>query len=230
MNGFRKQFDARVAKMVDDLSLNASQEKAMRAYYAEQLGKIDMEALNDLEIDSPKMKEMAAAIRGDGLSDHMKAYLTTGQLEGMKAMQERKRTSQIESAALKNLAKLQDTLDLTQEQRDAAYAVLAEDAENKIASRSDADLVAREVMRAQGIRMDMSDRDMSEMFKSHPIHAADTSGDPQSMSLRVNAQRQQKIDRKVQLMSSVLTEAQLTRYRKSLGGDPNSASMTIETE
>ncbi len=209
------QFDMKIAAMVKELGLNASQEKSLRAFYAEQLEKVDFaEGMSGMG-DPEKMKEMAAALRGDGLSDAMQNILSDDQMEGFEVMQERKKNSKIESRAMKDLSKLQQTLDLTDDQKDKVYGVLIEDAEKSIESQSDADYVARAIMSSMGVEMDLGDMDMGSIM-SFGIDDETNPTDRAAAIQKMKEYHQNRIDSKVERLSSVLDETQQQQYRKSL--------------
>ncbi|BDS06432.1 hypothetical protein NT6N_14720 [Oceaniferula spumae] len=229
---FSDQFDMKIAAMVKDLGLNAEQEKALREFYAEQLKKIDLSDMASFGTDPDKMKEMAAAIRGDGLNDFMKSHLSEDQMEGLEAYQERKKKSKIESAALKDLAKLQQNLDLSQEQKDDVYGILMEDAEKRMDAQSDADYVARAMMSSYGMEMDLGDMDMGSVIS---LASPDNGGniDQATVIQQMKENRQKQIDEKVQRLSPVLNETQQAQYRKSLenkGGMLNMMLQGVEVE
>jgi len=224
---FSDQFDMKIAAMVKELGLNAEQEKALREFYAEQLKKIDMADMASFATEPDKIKEMAAALRGDGLNDFMKSHLSEDQIEGLAAYQERKKKNKIESAALKDLAKLQTNLDLSQEQKDDVYGILMEDAEKRMTDQSDADFVTRSMMSSYGMEMDLGDMDMGNMMAlANP--EAGGKVDQAAMIQKMKEDRQNRINAKVERLAPVLNETQQAQYRKSLESQGGMFNMMLQ--
>lgn len=221
------QYDMKIAAMVKELGLDASQEKALRAFYAEQLEKIDFSEGMAAMGNPDKMKEMAAALRGDGLGDAMKNILSEDQMEGFEAMQERKKNSKIESRAMKDLAKLQQSLDLSEDQKQKVYDVLMEDAEKSLASQSDADYVTRAMMSSMGVEMDLGDMDMGSMMSLH-TEGENAPTDRASMIKKIKEDRKKRIDTKVERLNPVLNETQQQQYRKSLENKGGMFNMMLQ--
>lgn len=219
------QFDTKIAAMVKELGLNAQQEKALREFYAEQLKKIDMSDIANADAVPEKIKEMAAALRGDGLNDFMKSHLTEDQLAGLDAYQERKKKNKIESTALKDLAKLQQNLDLSQEQKDDVYGILMEDAEKRMSEQSDADFVTRSVMSSFGMEMDLGDMDMGKLMQ---IGEGGGEVDQATMIQQMKEDREKQIDAKVERLAPVLNETQQAQYRKSLESQGGMLNMMLQ--
>lgn len=224
---FSDQFDLKIAAMIKELGLNAGQEQALRDFYAKQLEKIDISNMASIMTDPGKISEIAGAIRGDGLNDYMQAHLSGDQLDGLEAYQERKKKSQVESVALKDLAKLQQTLDLSLEQKDEVYGLLMEDAEKGLEEQSDADFVSRAMMSSYGVEMDLGDMDMGSMMElANPQNAGDLN--QASMIQQIKDKRQKQIDAKVERLAPVLNDNQQAQYRKSLESKGGMLNMMIQ--
>lgn len=213
-NRMKKQYDLRIAAMVRELGLNPEQEKALREFYDQQLDKLTSMDPEKLLNDPEGIKDLAASMRGDGLNDFMKDKLTAEQQERLEAMQKRQHKNKIEARAMKTLAKLQQSLDLTEEQEDQAYAILSKDAEKQVEAQTDEDFIMRSYMETMGMGFDMGDDDLGGVFKIQ--QAAQDGGDPKDIIEQIKKDRQAEIDRKVELMSPVLNEGQLKQYRGQL--------------
>ncbi len=215
----KEEFDIRIAAMVKELGLDANQEKALRAFFDKQLKVLDEGDVMSMGGDAESMKKLAAALRGDGLNDAMQDVFTDDQMEGLEAMQGRKKNRMIESHAMKDLAKLQGTLDLADDQKDEVYTILVEDAEKALDEQSDANFVMKDmmssVMGGTGIEMDMGDMDFSSLM------ALESGGeesfvDKANIIQKMKDDHQKKINAKVERLAPVLNETQLEQYRKSL--------------
>ena len=221
------KFDMQITAMVKELGLNASQETALRAFYAEQLEKVDFEGGMSSVGDPEKTREMAAALRGDGLNDAMENVLSADQMEGLETMQERKKNNEIESRAMKDLSKLQQSLDLSEDQKQKVYDVLMQDAQKKLAAQSDADYVTRAMMSNMGIEMDLGDMDMGSVMTLH-TDGENAPTDRASIIQKMKDDRQKRIDEKVARLAPVLNETQQQQYRKSLESQGGVLNMMIQ--
>jgi hypothetical protein len=135
--------------------------------------------------------------------------------------------SKIESRAMKDLAKLQQTLDLSEDQKQKVYDVLMEDAVKSLASQSDADFVTRSMMSSMGVEMDLGDMDMGSVMTLH-TDSEDAPTDRASMIKQMKENRQKKIDAKVERLAPVLDESQQQQYRKSLENKGGMFNMMIQ--
>lgn len=216
-----------IVAMVKELGLNASQEKALRAFYAEQMEKIALDGGIEAFSDAAKMKEIAAALRGDGLNDAMQNTFSAEQMKNLEAMQERKKNNKIESMAMRDLSKLQQSLDLSEDQKQKVYDVLMEDAEQSISSQSDTDYVTRTMMSNMGLDIDLGDMDMGSLMGMSP-EGENAAQDPAAMLKKIQEDRQTKIDAKVQRLAPLLSESQQQQYRKSLESQGGMMNMLLQ--
>ena len=227
---FRSRFNQRIAAINSELNLNSDQEKALRGFFDRQLAKINFSNSMKGDADKKTIMATAAALRGDGLRDYMASYLDTEQMKALDAFQERKRNSRIEARALKEFAKLQQDLNLRDDQKDKAYALIAGDVEKQLEAQSDADYVFRAVLSSTGLGIDVGDMDMDmgEMM------ALKDGQKPRSPAVTMNSfreKRQKRINEKIALLAPVLDEPQLKRYRKNLeksGGLLQQILMSVE--
>lgn len=210
----QKQYDLRIAKMVRELGLNPEQEKALRAFYNQQLDKITALDPEQILNDPEGVKDLAASMRGDGVNDFMKDKLSDEQKEALVAMQKRQHKNKVEGRAMKTLAKLQQSLDLTEKQEEDAYAILSKDAEKQVAAQSDEDYIMRSYMETMGMGFDLGDDDLGGIFKVQ--QASRDGGNPMDIIEQLKKDRKAEVDRKVELMAPVLNEGQLKQYRGQL--------------
>lgn len=167
---------------------------------------------------------LAAALRGDGLVDHMADLISDEQLVKLEEIQERKKNNTIESTALKSLSKLQQALDLDDDQKDQVYDLLLEDAEKNLDSESDAELVTKTMMSGMGVDLDLESMGISELFNMSNSPDPGVT-DKESLMEKMAEARQNSINEKVERFSSILNETQQAQYRKDLeskGGLGNS--------
>jgi len=223
-----KKFNLKIATMVKELGLDATQEKALRAFFDKQLDLLSSSNPMENISDPDSMKKMAAAMRGDGLDDYMKDFLSEEQMEGLDTFQKRQQKNKIEGKALKDLSTIQQVLDLTDDQRDSVYNVLVEDAEKSIANQSDANVVMGGMMKSMGLDMDMGEMDMGSLIALELPENQEEEVDKVSIITKMKDDRAKKIDTKVERMASVLDDAQLKQYRNHLESKGAMFNMMIQ--
>lgn len=231
-NSLKKKFDMRIDAMVAELGLDANQEKALRDYFDKQLDILSSADPQTAMTDPEAMAKMAAAMRGDGLTEAMADHLSEDQQAGLEAMQARKKKNKIEGMAMKDLSKIQQNLDLTDDQRDEVYNILIEDAETKLENESDTNVVMNGMMKSMGIDMDLGDMDMGSMMQLDPAQN-DGEVDPANAIAQIQEQRANNINAKVERMAPVLNETQLKQYRNHLessGGMLNMMMQGMQTQ
>jgi len=169
---------------------------------------------------------VAAALRGEGVIDFMQDILSEDQMRGLIEFQEKKKVSKIESKALKDFAKLQQSIDLSDEQKDEVYTLLYDDVEKSLNSQSDADFVTQSMMSSMGVDLGMGELDMNSIMsgtdgEEAPRNRAD-------ILQRIKESHQNKIDRKVAHLAPVLNETQQQQYRKSLESKGSMLQMLLK--
>ena len=205
------KLDARISKLVAQLNLTPEQEAALRKAAEESPG--DVSAMTSGDFDPSKLAELS----GNGTFDEALAeILTDEQKEEHEAVKTRELANKVEAKALKDLAKL-SSLDMTQEQKDAAYDVLYKQAEESTGNNSAESGILSMVTDGLGIELDIDAGDLGVAGTVIP----DSNGDeaprnPQDMMKRMQENRQKKIDQKVEALRPVLDDNQLEQYRKSL--------------
>lgn len=217
------QFDIHIATLTEELGLDENQEDALRSYFQNLVEKSGSNPMANREATAA----LAAALRGEGLIEHMSSHLNAQQLEKIEEIQQRKKSNQIESEALKNLSKLQQSLNLTEDQKDQIYDLLLEDAEQHIDSESDAELLTNTMMSGMGIELDLESMGFSELFNMSNTPNP-TITDQASIIKRMAEARQNSIDRKVERLSSILSENQQEKYRQSLEAKGNTNNSMIQ--
>jgi len=210
----KAKFDARIAVLVDKLKLTPEQEAKLRAHFDERLEKIG-------GIWSPGDKgspsdpaEFASLLTDDGMDDMLAGILTPEQAEEHDALKKRERDNKIEASALKNLAKL-SFLDMSQEQKDAAYDILYSQAETSVDKKSPGSAMMSLVTSGMGIELDAEDLGVSGLVDVQ-LDGETNSTDPGDLMARMKESQARKVDEKVEALRPVLDEKQLEQYRNHL--------------
>ena len=213
---FRKRqqakLDARISKLVSQLNLTSDQEAALRKAASDR-----MESFGEMmkgNVDPSKIGEM---MNSDVIDDALADILTPEQQEELDAVKEREIANKVEAQALRELAKLSN-LDLTQEQKDAAYDILYKDAEASVGNETPATGIISMVTEGFGIELDADALGVATAFvpDTDDIVNGEVETNPQAMMAKAQENMNKRIDDKVEAMRPVLNDNQLDQYRKDL--------------
>jgi hypothetical protein len=207
------QLNDRITELVAKLSLTPDQEKALREAAEKGLG--DFDGIFNGEAD---LTEIGKLMNNDGLEESLADLLTPEQSEQYEALKERELANRVEARALNDLARL-SSLDLSQDQKDAAYEILYQQAQTAIESEGPANGMLSMVTNGFGIEVDSS----SLGFASAVVVGGDDSSadsgepvDPQAAMQRAREQMEQRVNEQVEALRPVLNETQLEQYRRDL--------------
>lgn len=211
----RAKVDARIAKLVSDLNLTPEQEAELRKKIEDQFG--GLEGMFSGETDPSKMGDLAKLLGGDGVDEALNDLLTPEQKEAHEELKKRELANKVEAKALKNLAKL-SFLDMSQEQKEAAYDILYSEAEESVAESSPEGAVISMMTSGLGIDIDVDDLGIAGAFSMENARPAEDGSrpDPAAMMAKANASMAKRVDEKVEALRPVLNETQLDAYRKNL--------------
>ena len=203
--------DARLAVLVDKLNLTPEQEAKLRAHFDKQVEDLGTIFGGD-GITNPG--EITKSLTGDGLEDLLAEVLTPEQAEAHTELKKRERENKIEASALKNLAKL-SFLDMSQEQKDAAYDILYENAETSVDKKSPGSAMVTMMTSGMGIEIDTDDLGFSGLMDGQ-LNGAEGATEPGDIMAKMKEAQAQKIEEKVEALKPVLDDKQLEQYRKHL--------------
>jgi hypothetical protein len=220
------KLDARISKLVAQLNLTPDQEAALRKAAEEDGG--------DVSGGFDPSKLTGSAQEGD-LETALAEVLTEEQKEEHEALKKRELANKVEARALKEMAKLSN-LDMTQEQKDAAYDILYKQAEDSSGNDSTASGIASII--GEGIGIELNSNDLGIDFAAGGETGEEAkdgkSPNPQDFMARMKENRQKNIDQKVEALRPVLDDTQLEQYRKDLEfksqGILGGMSFGLETE
>lgn len=232
------KLDARISKLVAQLNLSPEQEAALRKAAEENVAGID--SMMDGEFDPSKLGSLTGE---GGLDEALAEILTDEQKEEHEALKKRELANKVEARALKDLAKL-SSLDMTQEQKDAAYDILYKQAEEKTTNQSPEAGIVSMITGGFGLDIDPDDLgiDLGAPLFEEAAREEGEAPKPQDIMARMKENQQKKIDEKVEALRPVLDDNQLDQYRKSLeiknggilggmlGGFTQEAELEVETD
>lgn len=236
----RKKFEARFAKLCAELNLTPDQQAKIRAAMEDRFTKMGGLFSFDGSSESPeKMKELSSLMKSDGLEEATAAVLNEDQKSGFDSLKAKERQNRIDSKALKDLGNLNTVLDLSEEQKDAVYGVLAQQAAKQEDGKKSAGMMNM-FTEGMGVQIDdelgMSDI-LQEQMEAHG-DARPAEGDIKKFMAETIKKR---TDERVEALRPVLSEQQLQQYRTHLetkasgmmnmfGGLESSDAVTIPAE
>jgi hypothetical protein len=210
----RKKFEARFAKRCAQLNLSPDQQAKIRATMEERFTKMgELFTFDGSGDKTAKMKELSTLMKGDALDDATAALLTDEQKTGFDTLKGKERQSRIDSKALKDLGNLGTVLDLTQEQKDAAYAVLSEQAARQEDSNKSTAMMG---MFTEGMGIQIDDEIgiqdiLQEQMENH------VDGPPAAGMIKtIEEIIKKRTDERVEALRPVLNGQQLQQYRTHL--------------
>lgn len=210
----RKKFEARFSKLCAELNLSPDQQAKIRATMEERFTKMGELFTFDGSGDSAaKMKELSALMKGDALDEATAGLLTNEQKSSFDALKGKERQSRIDSKALKDLGNLGTVLDLSQDQKDAVYGVLSEQAAKQEDSNKSTGMMS---MFSEGMGIQIDDElGMSDIIQEQMENHVDG---PPSADIKKTIQEtiRKRTDERVEALRPVLNDQQLQQYRAHL--------------
>lgn len=210
----RKKFEARFAKLCTELNLSPDQQAGIRAAMEERFTKMgELFTFDGSGDNTAKMKELSELMKGDALDETTAALLTGEQKSSYDALKAKERQSRIDSKALKDLGSLGTVLDLSQDQKDAVYAVLSEQAAKQEDSRKPGALMG---MFTEGMGIQIDDEiGIQDILQEQMENHVDG---PPSADIRKTIEEtiRKRTDERIESLRPVLNEQQLQQYRTHL--------------
>ena len=215
---FEKQqqakLDARIAKLVAELGLTSDQEAQLRTALEGKL-----EGIGGLLAgggDPSKLGEFSKILSGKSVDEALAGILTPGQEAAHEALQKREFENKVEARALKSLASL-SYLDLTQEQKDAAYDILYADAEKTVDNASPESNMMSAVTEGMGIDFNVEELGVGgAVISATTVQGSTDQLSPVETMAKIKEGMAKRVDEKVEALRPVLTESQLEQYRAKL--------------
>jgi len=206
----RTTFDLKTKLLVAKFDLNASQTEFLQEFFNGKLAQ-----MQDLlsKGDSFSMNALAGILRGEGLDLVLTEILTPAQLAPHQEQRTANRQQNIESRAKQDLASMTKSLRLSPDQRKATYQVLLQNAGARYDHKSALNPLANVI--SDGSQID-------SRRQPFILPNGDASLPSETSAREANLAR---IDSEIAPLSTVLTNAQMTRLRDDL---LNTAITSIE--
>lgn len=205
-----KRNESQIAKLVEKLGLDAAQEARLREFFKKKDAEMSVNVGEDG--NSVRMHHKPS---GDSLDSFLKDLLPEHQQSTYEQMKQTELAQKTEAKALRDMASLTLAMELRPEQRDAVYAVLEEQARNET---------------SQGGAMPMLEGsllppvDLLAGSGSESVIAFESTGSGDAPNEQAVAEARQRkeaeLDAKVNRMSGILDERQLSDYRSYLQQQP----------
>ena len=211
-NRQQAKLDARISKLVAQLNLTPEQEASLKKAAADRMNRFG--AMIEGDFDPSDIGEL---FNTDVIDEALAEILTPEQQEELEAIKKREIANKVEAQALKDLAKLSN-LDLSQEQKDAAYDILYKNAETSVRNETPATGLVSMITEGFGIELDSDTLGIATAMipSSDEIESGEIEQDPRAMMAQAQAKMDARIDAKVEAMRPVLNDSQIDQYRKDL--------------
>lgn len=204
-----KRNEGRIAKLVEKLGLDASQEVKLRDFFKQQ-----SEATAIKVGEDGKSVQMTQRNNGASLDDFLEDLLSDTQEQDYEKMKQAEGEQRIEARTLREMASLTQAVELRPEQRDAVYAILQEQARHEESAPGPKMFNAGMITPPMELAGAGSPVDTVMSIRTA---GPEGSAPDENAIEQARQQRQAQIDEKVNRMSGVLDEKQLEQYRASLG-------------
>ena len=211
-NRQQARLDARISKLVAQLNLTPEQEASLKKAAADRMNRFA--EMMEGDFDPSNMSEL---FNTDVIDEALAEILTPEQQEELEGVKKREIANKVEAQALKELAKLSN-LDLSQEQKDAAYDILYKNAETSVGNETPATGLVSMITEGLGIELDSDTLGIATAMipSTDDIESGEIEQDPRAMMAQAQAKMDARIDAKVEAMRPVLNENQIDQYRKDL--------------
>lgn len=207
-----KMMAARISDLVAKLGLNPQQEARLKALFEEQMAKVSIDGDSEgFKVDAKingSPKEQA-----EKLDRLMKEMLTADQHEAYEANKEAERNQRIEARTLRDMASLAQAVSLREDQRDAVYEILQNEAKNQVDQAGESGMPPLGIMSAaEFVPPAGGETTVMQMSVDSPAEGLSH----EQLMARVREQEQARINGQVERLGGVLDAAQLAAYRSHL--------------
>ncbi|TAE92861.1 MAG: hypothetical protein EAZ81_01465 [Verrucomicrobia bacterium] len=217
-------------KLARELNLSPAQMEIMRKSLEERIDKILEQESNP---ESDPSEEMQGLMSPSQIDELLMAQMTEDQKLALRELRTKERQSKIDANTLKSLGQVTEAVSLSEEQRNAVYATLAE-AETKKLENQKSNMNFNDIIMESmglvgqdefGMHDIMTDPEVQEKMANHP----EQMGNMEFRNQLLRESMTKKIDDKVNLISPHLSPEQTTQYRQSLQDKVNSTLGILES-
>ena len=213
----REKFEKQIGKLTDSLHLTADQSAGLTTWLEGQMKELEKLDFADGKAMSGMM-EPGNLLTTQALEDQLTASLTAEQKAALVDFKDREYRTKVDTAALKNLSKLQGVVEFEEGQRDKVYEILVGVAEQRMLAETEKPDIAGMFTEGMGIEMDPYDLGLQQAMteamgdRSKLQQGSDT----KQMGKNLRQVIDQRIDARVEQLRPVLDDKQLGQYRSEL--------------
>jgi hypothetical protein len=206
-----KRTEARIAELVAKLGLSSQQEARLRAHFDAQKPEVTVDAAgNSVRVDS--RQAMSPQERAASLDKLMEEMLTEDQQEAYETFKETERNQQVEARALRDMASLTQAVELRDDQRDAVYEILQNNARSEAGTAMEAGMPPVGMLANAEFTAGPDGEGAVVRMVAPGVEGANQ----EEVMNQMREQQQARVDAKVESLSGVLDAAQLAAYRAQL--------------
>lgn len=210
-----KKIAARISDLVAKLGLNPHQEARLKAHLDGQKPEVAIDG-DEGSIRLNAKQTMSPKEQAESLDKLMKEMLTADQHEAYEANKEAERNQRIEARTLRDMASLSQAVSLREDQRDAVYEILQNEARAQVDQSAEGGMQMGAFMNAEFAAPAGAEATVVQMNVDGPVDGMDH----EQIMGKVREQEQARIDKQVERLSGVLDATQLAAYRSHLEQGP----------
>lgn len=230
-----KNHQSLLDKLARELKLSPAQIETMRKALDERLAKfLDFEG----NLESEPSEEIENLLSPSKIDEQLMAEMTEEQKAAFTEMRAAERKSKIDSNTLKSLGQVTEVVTLSDEQRSAVYATLAEEEERKLTKKESSASIDTMIMDSMGMGGQddfgmhdiMTDPEIQKQLTENVLtENPDSENSSELMTKLMRESMTKKVDSKVELLSPHLTPEQTAQYRQSLQDKVNTTMGMMES-
>lgn len=214
----KSKFETRIDQLKVSLSLTDSQQATLTRWLEAHLN--GLQSMNIGDPDSmAKMPGLLEDFNVGELEKQLEGSMNADQQAALAGFREREHRNQVDSRALKNLAKLQSVVQFEEGQREEVYKLLSDGAEESLQSESGNTGFGSIFNEAMGVETDPYDLGLQQAMTAAMTDAGKASDSPPDQAGSVKQIREiinARIEAKVEKLRDVLNDRQLDAYRNEL--------------
>jgi len=214
----RKKFETRLAKLAAELNLSPEQQEKIRAAMEERFSKLGgLFDFNSGTSDekSHRIIDLSEMMKTDGLDEATAGVLSDTQKEQYAGFKGKELQNRIESRTLKDLGNVTNVLELTPEQRDEVYQVLAQQAAER-EQRASSTGMMNVFTEGMGVQIDDELGLQDLMQEQMDSQMAGNKGSKADMLKTMRETINQRAEAKAEALRPHLTDSQYQQYRSHL--------------
>lgn len=215
---YRTKFEQQIEKLAVSLNLSDEQKNKLTAWLDERMTKLE-----GMDFEKPEsmmeITNIAKTLNNQALHEQLAPTLSEEQKVALKDFTEKEHRTKVDTAALKNLSKLQSVIEFEEGQRDKVYEILAAGADESVRHQDENPDPSQLFMEGMGMDMDPYDLGLQQAMTESvgdPMEFTKKGADQKDMSKRLREAIDKKIDAKVEALKPVLNEKQIEQYRTEL--------------